>query len=600
MANSWDELRNAGAQARARLVAAAAETWSVPAQEITIDKGVVRHGARRARFGDLVERATSVELSGVPQPKDPSRWRLIGKRVAKVDTGEKIDGRAIYTLDVKLPNMLTCLVRHPPLFGAKVKSFNAAKAQRIGGVVEVVAIPQGVAVLAKGFWPAKKARDLLEVEWDDASAEKRSSEALLREYTELVKRPGAVARNDGGAAEALGMAGKVLEATYAFPFLAHAPMEPNDCAIRRTGDGVELMLGSQIQTVDQFAASQVLGLKPEQVVIKTLLAGGSFGRRATPQGDMAAEAAAVLKASKHTGPIKVVWTREDDIQGGRYRPVFVHRLRGALDDKGGIGAWEQVIAGSSFLKGSPFEGMIKDGVDPTMVEGASTLPYAIPNLHVSVHTVDLGVPMLWWRSVGGTHTAFSTETFLDELATEAKIDPLALRRHLLRERPRHLGVLNLAAEKAGWGSPLPAGRARGIAVHESFKSYVAQVAEVSRGPDGLPKVHRVVCAVDCGIAINPDVVRAQMEGGIGYGLSAALFNAIDLVEGRVVQSNFHDYRPLRINEMPSIEVHIVPSTDKPTGVGEPGTPLIAPAVANAWRALTGQRVRRLPFTAAVA
>jgi isoquinoline 1-oxidoreductase subunit beta len=601
MANSWDELRRAGAEARARLVAAAAEMWGVKPDEITIENGVARHASgRSAPFGQLAERARGVTLASPPQPKDPSRWRYIGKEFAKVDTREKVDGSAVYTLDVKLPDMLTCVVAHPPRFGAKVKSFDPSAAMKVRGVVEVVAIPQGVAVLGRSFWPAKKGRDALTIEWDESGAETRGTDALVAEYTKLAEKPGTVAKNEGDARAAFGKATRMVEATYVFPYLAHAPMEPNDCVIRRTGDGVELQFGSQIQTVDQAVAAKVLGLKPEQVAIRTLLAGGSFGRRATPHGDMAQEAAEVLKVSKHTGPIKVVWTREDDIQGGRYRPLFVHRIRGAVDDKGDIAAWEQVIVGQSFLKGSPFEGMIKNNVDPTMTEGAATLPYAVPNLHVSVHEAQVGVPTLWWRSVGHTHTAFSTETFFDELAMAAGADPLDMRRRLLKDHPRLLGVLNLAAEKANWGARLPAGRALGIAIQESFHSYVAQVAEVSKGEDGLPKVHRVVCAVDCGIAVNPDVIRAQIEGGVGYALSAALYSAIDLEEGRVVQSNFHDYPTLRIHEMPRVEVHIVPSTEKPTGVGEPGVPPLAPAVANAWMKLTGQRIHRLPFIRAVA
>jgi isoquinoline 1-oxidoreductase beta subunit len=375
-------------------------------------------------------------------------------------------------------------------------------------------------------------------------------------------------------------------------------MEPNNCVIQHTADGgVELLFGSQLQTVDQKSAAAVLGLKPEQVKITTLLAGGSFGRRATPAGDMAVEAAEVLKAAHHKGPIKVLWTREDDIKGGRYRPIFVHKLRGAVDKDGNIAAWDQVIVGQSFIKGSPFEGgMIKDGIDQTMVEGASTLPYQIPNVRVSAHMTDVGVPTLWWRSVGSTHTAFSTETFLDQLADAAGVDALEIRRKLLAKHPRHLGVLELAAEKAGWSTPLPKGRARGLAVHESFKSFVAHVVEVSAGQDGLPKVERVVVAADCGVAINPDIIGAQLEGGMGFGLSAAMFASVDLEDGRVVQSNFNDYRVLRINEMPNVEVHIVSSKENPTGIGEPGTPPIAPAIANAWAKLTGQRIFTLPFT----
>jgi isoquinoline 1-oxidoreductase beta subunit len=597
MANSWDQLQKAGAEARARLVAAASELWNVPESEIAVSKGIVKHASgKSAGFGELADRAQMVTLKAEPKPKDPSQWTYIGKGVARVDVPAKVDGKAIYTLDVTMPDMLTCVIARPPRFGAKVKSFDASDATKIKGVVEAVAVPQGVAVLAKGFWPAKRGADALKVEWDETGTEQRGSDELFAAYAERVKAPGTVARNDGDAEKALAGAARVIEAGYFFPFLAHAPMEANDCVIRRTADGAALSFGSQLQTVDQGAVAQVLGLKPEQVSIDTLFAGGSFGRRATPQGDMALEAAEVLKASKHGGPIKVVWTREDDIRGGRYRPLFVHRLRGGIDRDGTIVGWDQVVAGQSILEGSPFAGMIKNGVDPTMVEGASDLPYAVPNLRVSAHAEKVNVPVLWWRSVGHTHTAYSTETFLDELAEAAGIDPVDLRRRLLKDQPRHLGVLELVAEKSGWGSALPEGRARGIAVHKSFRSFVAQVAEVSRGKDGLPKVHRVVCAVDCGIAINPDVIRAQMESGIGFGLSAALYGSIDLEAGRVVQSNFDDYRVLRIDDMPAVEVHIVPSTEKPTGVGEPGVPPIAPAVANAWARLTGERVRRLPFT----
>jgi isoquinoline 1-oxidoreductase beta subunit len=452
-------------------------------------------------------------------------------------------------------------------------------------------------VLAENFWAAKKGRDALDVTWDETGTEARSTADIVKQYVDLANTQGIPARNDGDVDKALAAGAKVLEATYVFPYLAHAPMEPNNCVIHRTADGgVEMNFGSQLQTVDQNVAAGVLGLKPAQVKINTLLAGGSFGRRATPTGDMAAEAAEVLKGAKHDGPIKVLWTREDDIKGGRYRPIFVHKLRGAVDAQGNIVAWDQVIVGQSFMKGSPFEaGMIKNGIDQTMVEGASTLPYQIPNLRVSAHMTQVGVPTLWWRSVGSTHTAFSTETFLDQLAEAGGVDPLTIRRKLLAKHPRHLGVLELAAEKAGWDKPLPQGRARGIAVHESFKSFVAHVVEVSMGEDGLPKVERVVVAADCGIAINPDVIAAQLEGGMGFGLSAALFASVDLEDGRVVQSNFHDYRVLRINEMPDVEVHIVPSKENPTGIGEPGTPPIAPAIANAWSKLTGQRVFTLPF-----
>lgn len=603
MANSWDQLRTAGAEARARIIAAAAKKWGVDASTITIEKGVVKGSGGTATFGELAELALQTEVAGPFKPKEPDAWKLIGAaKLPKVDTLEKTNGTAMYTIDVKMPDMLTCVIERPSRFKAKVKSFDGSAALAVPGVKEVFAVPQGVAVLATGYWAARKGREALKVEWDEAGTETRGSEQIIKDYLALAGKQGVVARNDGDADAALGSGAKVIEATYVFPYLAHAPMEPNNCVIYRTeSGGVEMAYGCQMPTVDQQVAAGVLGLKPEQVTIKTLLAGGSFGRRATPAGDMAAEAAHVMKAAKHQGPIKVVWTREDDIKGGFYRPIFVHKLRGAVDKDGKITAWDQVIVGQSFMKGSPFEeGMIKNGVDQTMVEGASTLPYQIPNLRVSAHMADVGVPTLWWRSVGSTHTAFSTETFLDQLAEQAGVDPLEIRRKLLTKHPRHLGVLELAAEKAGWGTPLAKGRARGIAVHESFHSFVAHVVEVSAGEDGLPKVERVVVAADCGIAINPDVIKAQLEGGMGFGLSAALFASVDLEDGRVVQSNFHDYRVLRINEMPDVEVHIVASKEKPTGIGEPGTPPIAPAIANAWSKLTGQHVFTLPFSHAAA
>jgi isoquinoline 1-oxidoreductase subunit beta len=603
MANSWEQLRNAGAEARARLVAAAAKEWNVDAERITIEKGVVKHpSGRSATFGELAGLAQTVMIKGQPKPKDSGDWRLIGKHVAKEDTVSKTNGSAMFTIDVKLPDLATCLIARPSRFGAKPKDVDPAPALAVPGVKEVFVVPEGVAVLADGFWAAKKGRDALKISWDESGTELRSSRDLVKSYVDLAKTKGAVARNDGDADAGLAGAAKVIEATYTFPYLAHAPLEPNDCVIRRTEDGgAELMFGSQLQTVDQAVAAKVLGLKPAQVKITTLLAGGSFGRRATPAGDMAAETAYVLSAAKHRGPIKVIWTREDDIKGGRYRPIFVHHLKGGLDANGNIIAWDQVIVGQSFIRGSPFESaMLKDGVDQTMVEGASTLPYQVPNLRVSAHITKVGVSTLWWRSVGSTHTAYANESFLDQLAGAAGIDPLIIRQRLLTKHPRHLAVLNLAAEKAGWDKPLARGKARGLAVHESFKSYVAHVVEVSVGEDGLPKVERVVCAVDCGIAINPDVVKAQMEGGMGYGLSAVLFGAIDLEDGRIAQSNFHDYRVLRINEMPDIEVHVVSSKESPTGVGEPGVPPIGPAVANAWARLTGQRIYKLPFTRSAA
>jgi isoquinoline 1-oxidoreductase beta subunit len=598
MAEAWDQLRRAGATARAMLVEAAARDWGVDASQITVDRGVVSHApsGRRATFGELAAKAAALTPPAQVTLKEPRDFKLVGKEVRRVDARAKTDGSAQFTMDLTLPGMLTALIARPPRFGAVVKSFDATAARRVKGVTNVVQVPAGVAVVASGFWAARKGREALRVTWDESRAETRGTDDLYAAYRALASGPGVKARRDGDVDAALGGATKVVEAVYEFPYLAHAPMEPLDAVVRIGADGCDLWAGSQAPTIDQQVVARIVGVATDKVRVHTLLAGGSFGRRATPEGDIAGEAATVAKALGVDKPVKVVWTREDDVQGGKYRPLYVHRLRAGLNAQGNIVGWQHRIVGQSIMAGTFFEKVtVKDGVDNTSVEGAANLPYDIPNLSVDLHTTKVGVPVLWWRSVGSTHTAYSTETFLDELAHAAGRDPLEMRRALLVKRPRHLAVLNLAAEKADWGQPLPAGRARGIAVHESFGSVVAQVAEVSRRPDGLPKVERVVCAVDCGTAINPDIIRAQMEGGIGYGLAAALWSEITLVQGRVQQNNFDGYRPLRIDDMPGVEVHIVPSGAAPTGVGEPGVPPIAPAVANAFFHLSAMRVRRLPF-----
>ena len=605
MADSWEQLRNAGAKARAMLVAAAARDWKVPASQITVDAGVVSHGpsGRRATFGELAIRAAAVSPPDQVILKDPKDFKLVGKPfLARLDGVAKTDGSAPFTIDLSLPGMLTALIARPPRFGATVKSFDDAAARKVKGVTHIVRMPSGsgVAVVAKGFWAARKGREALRVTWDESCAEKRSSDKLYADYRALADGPGQPTRRERDAADALRGAAKVLTAYYEFPYLAHAPMEPLDAVVRLGSNGCEVWTGSQVPAADYFAAKKAFFLGLRSVRINTMLAGGSFGRRATPDGEVVREAVAIVKEIERDTPVKLMWTREDDIQGGRYRPLYVHRLRGGLDAQGNIVGWEHRIVGQSILTGLPLAAELLEHrfVDRMSVEGADNLPYSVPHIAVKLSRVrDVGVPVLWWRSVGSSHTAFSTETFLDELAHAAGRDPLDVRRALLSkpEQRRHLRALNLAAEKAGWGEPLPAGRGRGIAVHESFNTVVAQVAEVSLRRDGLPRVHRVVCVVDCGRTINPDIVRAQMEGGIGFGLGAALWNEITLDGGRVEQRNFDDYRPLRIGDMPAVDVHIVPSVADPTGVGEPGVPPIAPAVANALFHLTGQRVRRLPF-----
>ena len=600
MANSWEQMRRAGATARAMLVAAAADLWAVPASEIVVRDGTVSHpgSGRSARFGELAGRAAALEAPAEVALKEPAEFRLIGREdLPRVDVPAKSRGTAEFTLDLRLPSMLTAVIARPPRFGGRVRSFDADAAKKVPGVVQVVAVPSGVAVLAEGFWAAKKGRDALRVEWDDSAAETRGTDELLAEYRALLEKPGKTAALHGDPDAALAGAAEVVAADYEFPFLSHAPMETLDCVIQPGEGGCDVWAGSQLQTVDQGRVADVLGLDPPQVRLHTQLAGGSFGRRATPTADVATETAAIVKASGTRRPVKLVWTREDDLRGGRYRPMYVHRLRAGVDADGRVIAWTHRIVGQSILAGTPFEeALVKDGIDGTSVEGARNLPYSVANLRVDLHTTSVGVPVLWWRSVGHTHTGYAVETFVDRLARAAGRDPVELRRELLGAgQPRLLSVLDLAAEKAGWGTPLPPGRARGVAAVESFSSFVAQVAEISLRDDGMPRVERVVCAVDCGIAINPDNVRAQIEGGVGFGLGAALHDEITLEEGRVRQSNFHDYRPLRIHEMPEVEVHIVPSAEPPTGVGEPGVPPIAPAVANAMYALTGEPVDRLPF-----
>jgi isoquinoline 1-oxidoreductase subunit beta len=587
IANSWEQLRRAGAAARAMLVAAAADAWRVPASEITASKGVLSHKAtgRSTSYGALTVAAAAQQPPANVALKDPGAFNLIGTRVPRVDVAAKTDGSAIFALDVVREDMLTVLFARPPCFGGRVKSVDATAAKSIAGVVDVIAGSSRVAILGTSFWAAKKGRDALRVEWDDLVAEVRGSTELRAEYRRLLDRPGAIARKDGDAEGVLAGAGRIFAAEFEFPYLAHAPMEPLNCVVELAENRCRIWSGSQSQTIDHVIAARITGLDPGQIEINTTLAGGSFGRRADPE--IINNAVSIAKAIGGRRPLRVVWTREDDIQGGQYRPLYLHRLRAALDETGRITAWHHRIVGQSITPG--------DGVDASSIQGAATLPYAIPNLSVELHTTQVGVPVMWWRSVGASHNAYATETLIDELAYAAHKDPVAFRLAMLDPGAGHAAVLRLAAEKADWGKAAPAGRFRGVAVQEWVGTYVAQVAELSLDARGMPKVERVVCAIDCGTLINPDIVTAQMEGGIAYGLGAALHNAITLTEGRVDQSNFHDYPSLRMSEMPRVEVHILPSNRPPTGVGEAGVPPIAPAVANALFAATGQRVRRLPF-----
>jgi isoquinoline 1-oxidoreductase beta subunit len=594
--SEWERLSKAGAAARMMLVAAAADVWKVKPETCRAEKGFVIHGPtkRRLSYGQLAQRAGRMKVPEEISLKNREDSKIIGKPMKRLDTPEKIDGRAIFGLDVKIPGLLTAVVARPPVFGGKVRNVNTEKAKAVPGVKAVEVIDAGVAVAAEGFWAANLGRDALEISWDEGEGGRISTESLRKEYADLAKMPGAVARKEGSPQQALSEAARKITAEYEVPFLAHACMEPLNCVVDLRADGCEIWTGTQFQTVDRNSAAQIAGLRPEQVQIHTTFLGGGFGRRANPKSDFVAEAVQVAKAMKK--PVKIIWTREDDLKGGYYRPMWYSRMTAGLDEQANLIAWHHTLVGQSILAGTAFAGMIKDGIDATSVEGANNLPYDIPNLLVDLHTPKVGVPVLWWRSVGHSHTAFVVESFLDEVAQAAGKDPYEFRRKLLAKHPRDLAVLETAAQKGGWGEPLAKGRARGIAVHESFGSFVAQVAEVSVDPKGKVRVHKVVCAIDCGRYVNPDTIKAQMESGIAFGLSAALYGEITLKDGRVEQSNFNDYPLLPMSEMPPVEVHIVPSKEKPGGVGEPGVPPIAPAVGNAIFALTGKRIRRLPIS----
>ncbi|HEY3028356.1 MAG TPA: xanthine dehydrogenase family protein molybdopterin-binding subunit, partial [Pyrinomonadaceae bacterium] len=579
-ASEWDRFRRAGATARVMLIAAAARNWRVDPASLGAANGFVINPATGARvsFGSLADAAASITVPKDVPLKDPKDFKLIGKATRRLDTPAKVNGSAQFGLDVAIPGMMTVLIARAPVFGGKVLSFNADKAKAVTGVKDVLQVPNGVAVIANGFWPAKQGRDKLEIKWDDGSNGTLSTAGMREQFAALAKTPGAIARKVGDPAKALAGAAKTIVAEYEVPYLAHAMMEPLNCVVDLRADHCEIWTGTQFQTVDRAAAAATAGLKPEQVEIHTTLLGGGFGRRANPASDFIVEAVQVAKAAKV--PVKVVWTREDDTRGGWYRPMWYDRFVGGVDAGGNPVAWTHTIVGQSIMEGTPFAAFgIQNGIDSTSVEGAADLLYGIPNLQVDLHTPKIGVPVQWWRSVGHSHNGFAVEAFFDELAHAGGKDPYELRHTMLAKQPRMRAVLDLVAQKAGWGRPLPAGRSRGIATHFSFDSYVAQVAEVSVDKDGGVRVHRMVCAVDCGQVVNPDTVKAQMEGGINFGLTAALKSEITLDRGRVQQRNFHDYAMLRINEAPQIEVYIVPSMEKPTGVGEPSVPPVAPAVA---------------------
>jgi isoquinoline 1-oxidoreductase beta subunit len=603
--STWSEferLRGVGAVTRALLVQAAADEWSVPASECRTESGVVIHGdGRRLEYGALVERAARLPVPKNVPLKDPKDFRLIGTPVRRIDSRAKVTGAAQFGIDVRLPGMLVAVVARPPVFGGAVEHFDPAPALAVAGVRSVVAVPSGLAVIGDGFWAAQSGRRALApaVRWTIPDASRIDTDAQAGQYAQIARTPGVVASSSGDVEAALKGAARVIDADYSVPYLAHAPMEPLNATVVLRDGSAEIWTGTQFPTMDRLAASRVLGIPPEKIQVHTTFLGGGFGRRATPASDWVVEAANVAKAARSAGidaPIKVIWTREDDLAGGYYRPMFHHRVSGGIDSAGRVVAWRQTLVGQSFLAGTPFAGMIKDGVDDTSVEGASDAPYLIAARRVEVHNPPGPIPTLWWRSVGHSHTGLVVECFIDELAHAAGRDPLDLRRELLPAGSRERRALDHAGERRGYGRvSLPRGHAHGLAVHQSFGSYVAHVTEVSVD-GGKVRVHRVTAAVDCGTVVNPLTVRAQIQGAAIYGLSALLYGQITLKDGRVQQGNFDTYPVVRMFEAPVVDVHIVAAGDKMGGVGEPGTPPIFASVLNAIFAATGRRIRELPLS----
>lgn len=595
MANSWQQYREAGATARAMLISAAAKAWGVDPSAVTIAGGRISAGTRSAGLGEMAEAAAAEPVPQAVTLKTPEQWVYIGKSFPRVDVARKAQGsRGMFGMDVRMEDMVHAVSLRSPRFGGTLAALDDRDAREMPGVIDVIRLPDRAAVIAETTWQAIQARDALVAEWDFSTAENRSTEELRAEYTALLDREGIPFHR----AEASGTEeARVIEADYFFPYLAHAPMEPIDVTVLFDGSTAMFRTGSQLQTLDHMIGAQVLGIDAAAVSIETTWAGGSFGRRAIYDSHYVAEAAMIAKAwlAAHgkARPIKLMWTREDDIRGGYYRPMHMHRIRAALDDSGNIASWQHRVVGQGLAIGTSFEEfMVQNGVDSSSVEGlGESSPYDIPGWTIDVHHPRVGVPVLWWRSVGHTHTAYVVETMMDELAEAAGVDPVAFRLRYLHDA-RARAVLELAAEKAG---PVADGLTRGIAVHKSFGSYVAEVADVRIREDGTVKVERVTCGVDCGVPINPSNIEAQVQGALGYGLSAVLREEITLTSGEVDQSNFYDYLPLRITDMPDVEVHIVPSTEAPTGMGEPGTPPIGPALANAVRRATGRSIRDLPF-----
>lgn len=602
IAHSFQQYRELGAKTRAMLIAAAADRWKVtPDQCRTENSTVYGPGNRSATYAELADDAARKPVPANVTLKNRSEFRIIGKRTPRLDSRSKCDGSQKFGLDLDLPGMKVALVAHPPVFGGRVKSIDDGDARKLDGVRDVFEIPlakgSAVAVVADRYWTAKQARDRLKIDWDLAGIERADSVELLARYKQLATTEGKVAitRGDVEALDSIPRANRIV-AEYEFPFLAHAPMEPLNATVKFEGDKAEAWVPSQFQTMDQAAVAEVLGLKPAQITFHTEFAGGGFGRRATTDSHIPREAAHIAKRLRGT-PIKLIWSREDDVRGGYYRPMHVHRVEIGIGRDGMPVAWRHVIVGQSILAGTPFAMMIKNGIDQTTVEGAADTSYEIQNFRVTAHNPTVNVPVLWWRSVGHTHNAFVMETLVDELATRAEVDPIAYRQKLLKAEAKKLhSVLALLDQKSGWRKTLPRERAAGVACHESFGTAVACAVEVSI-ENKRPRIHRATVAVNCGMAVNPLSVESQFQGGLGFGITQLVGKgAITLKDGHIEQRNLDGYAPPYIIDVPTtIDVHIVPSSEAPTGCGEPPVPVISPAVVNALTRLTGKHYRTLPL-----
>ena len=608
IANSFLQYRQAGAAAKDLLIRAAAEQWNVPKETITVTNGMIKAGDKTDHFGSFITKAAALEPVKEPKLKPSTSFQLIGNpKLSRKDNTDKTNGTATFAMDVKVPNMVYAVILRSPRFGGQLVSFDAKAAKQVNGFIDAKALPtkSGIAVYATSTWGALQAREAIEAKWDFSKAENRSTEEMRSDhFKKLDQAPEFTARKGSDFAKTdavIKNAAKTITADFFMPHLAHAPMEPLNCVIEPLPNGgIRLHDGCQFPAFVQPTLAKILKVPPEKVEINTVYAGGSFGRRANPTSDYNVEAALAFQALGGKKAVKLVWSREDDLSGGHYRPMAAHRVAIGLDDKGTITGWRHHIATQSILKGTAFEpAMVHEGVDHTSVEGVADTHYGIPSLSVGLSDLRSPLTVLWWRSVGNTHTAYAMEVALDMAAEKTKKDPIELRLSLLsdgtKDQKRLSDVLKLVREKSGWDKPLPKGWGRGVALHKSFNSYVAQVIEVSTKEEAI-KIERVICAVDCGIAVNPDVVKAQMEGGIGFGLGAVMRNQITFDEGEVVEANFPDYEPLRLPDIGNIEVHIAASTEAPTGVGEPGVPPAGPALANAIFAATGKRITNLPMT----